>query len=231
VISLALQGKFNYGEKRKMIAKSGLLAGIGLFVMYGGLIALGAFFSGTISVENRTELLTFLSTETLGSIGTAFLAILVALACFTTAVGIITGTADFVKGLCKNSRNAYVVTAILGCVLGVAIGQFDVHYIIDIALPALMFIYPITIVLILLNIVPERYASAVVFRSVALVTFLFSIPDFLTFFMAEGALDGLKESIPLSQYSMGWVVPAGIAFVLANVFSNFNKKKEGSSSS
>lgn len=231
VISLALQGKFNYGEKRKMIAKSGLLAGIGLFVMYGGLIALGAFFSGTISVENRTELLTFLSTETLGSIGTAFLAVLVALACFTTAVGIITGTADFVKGLCRNSRNAYVVTAILGCVLGVAIGQFDVHYIIDIALPALMFIYPITIVLVLLNIVPERYASVVVFRSVALVTFLFSIPDFLTFFMAEGALDGLKESIPLSQYSMGWVVPAGIAFVLANVFSNFNKKKEGSSSS
>ena len=226
VISLALQGTYNYEEKKKMIAKSGLLAGIGLFAIYGGLVALGAYYSATLEVENRTELLQLLSASTLGKLGTAFLAILVALACFTTAVGIITGTSDFVKGLCKNSQTAYIITAVLGCVLGVAIGQFDVRYIIDVALPALLFIYPITIVLILLNTLAERLASQTVFRAVALVTFIFSIPDFLGFFLAEGSLDGITTYIPLSKYSMGWVLPAILVFVLVNLVQSFRGRQD-----
>ncbi|MCH2490059.1 MAG: branched-chain amino acid transport system II carrier protein [Flavobacteriales bacterium] len=217
VISLALQGKYNYEEKKKMIAKAGLLAGLGLFLIYSGLIALGAMHSADTEIVNRTQLLTFLSSETLGSIGTAFLSVLVALACFTTAVGIVTGTADFVKGLAGNSLVAYRITAVIGCLIGVAVGQFNVGFIIDIALPALMFIYPITIVLILLNITPSKWASVTVFRVVVATTFVFSIPDFLQFFMAEGALDPITRYIPLSNSSMGWVLPATVAFVLTNL--------------
>lgn len=222
VVSFALQGKYNYLEKRRMIARSGLLAGIGLFIIYGGLIALGAFYSGTLEIENRTELLTLLSTQTLGNIGTAFLGVLVALACFTTAVGIVTGTADFVKKMAGNSQLAYVVTGIIGCVIGVAVGQFDVGYIIDIALPALMFIYPVTIVLILLNVLPKQFASALVFKAVVFVTLLFSIPDFMQFFVAEGSLDPIKKYIPLASESMGWVLPALVIFIIVNIFQ---KKK------
>ncbi|PKA82760.1 LIVCS family branched-chain amino acid:cation transporter [Ulvibacter sp. MAR_2010_11] len=223
VISLALQGTYNYEEKKSMIAKSGLWAGIGLFCIYGGLIALGAFKSGTLQVENRTELLTLLSTTTLGSIGTAFLGVLVALACFTTAVGIVTGTSDFVKGIAGNSQFAYRITAVLGCLLGVAVGQFDVHYIIDIAVPALMFIYPITIVLILLNALPERFASPVVFKGVTLVTLLFSIPDFLQFVISETAVTQIKSWIPLAEHSLGWVLPALAIFLIINFFHKTSK--------
>lgn len=220
VISYALQGTYAYEDRKKMIGKAGLLAGIGLFAIYGGLIALGAFHSGTLEIDNRTELLQVLSTNTLGDIGTAFLAVLVALACFTTAVGIITGTADFVKGLAKNSQTAYVATAIVGCILGVLMGQFDVHYIIDVALPALMFIYPITIVLIFLNIVPNNFASPLVFKTVAGVTFLFSIPDFLGFLIKSDRLIWLKENLPLAQENLAWVLPAVIVFVLVNILEN-----------
>jgi len=226
VISLAIQGKYNYKEKKAMIAKAGLLAGFALFLIYGGLIALGAFNSSTLGIENRTELLTLLSTQTLGNIGTAFLAVLVALACFTTAVGIVTGTSDFVKGLLGNSQKAYYITAVLGCILGVAVGQFNVGYIIDIALPALMFIYPITIVLILLNILPNRFASKLVFRSVVFVTFIFSIPDFLQFIVSEESLVPLKELIPLSAFSLGWVLPAFITFLITTTLT-FRKEKSG----
>lgn len=231
VISLALQGTLNYEEKKKMIARSGGIAGIGLFIIYGGLIALGAANSGVLTIENRTELLTLLSANTLGNIGTAFLAVLVALACFTTAVGIVTGTADFVKGILKNSQLAYTITAILGCMIGVAVGQFDVHYIIDIALPALMFIYPITIVLILLNVLPKRWTSRGAFRAVVITTILFSIPDFLQFFVAEGALTGIQQLIPFSKESMGWVLPAVIVFLLLNSILCFRKKKTEASQS
>lgn len=223
VISLALQGTYNYEEKKRMIARSGLLAGLGLFIIYAGLIALGAFYSSDLQVTERTDLLKILSENTLGNFGTAFLGVLVALACFTTAVGVVTGTADFVKGIAKNGQLAYTITAILGCIIGVVVGQFDVHYIINVALPALMFIYPITIVLILLNVVPVKYASPSVFKVVTIVTLLFGIPDFLKFFMTEGSMDGISKWIPLAKEGMGWVLPAFIAFIVMNVIA---KNKE-----
>lgn len=226
VISLSLQGEFNYEEKKRMIIRSGLFAGLGLFLIYGGLIVLGAHNSNVLVIDNRTELLSVLSIQTLGNIGNVFLSVLIALACFTTAVGIVTGTADFVKGLIGNSQKAYIITAIIASVLGVIIGQFNVHYIINIALPILMFIYPMTIVLIILNVLPENWASTIVFKGVVLATFIFSIPDFLKFFIAEENLFPLKEMIPLSEYSLGWVLPAIIVFLLFNLVSFGNKKTD-----
>ena len=165
----------------------------------------------------RTQILSGLSAQTLGNIGTSFLSVLVALACFTTGVGIVTGAADYVKGICKDSQKAYFITAALGCILGVLIGQFDVHYIIDVALPALMFIYPITIVLILLNVISNRWTSSFVFRGVVLTAFVFIIPDFLKFFVPEGSLTSVQDWVPLSSQGLGWVLPAFIVFVLLNV--------------
>ena len=226
VISLSLQGKFNYEEKKRMIIRSGLFAGLGLFLIYGGLIVLGAHNSNVLVIDNRTELLSVLSIQNLGNIGNVFLSVLLALACFTTAVGIVTGTADFAKGLIGNSQKAYIITAIIACVLGVLIGQFNVYYIINVALPVLMFIYPITIVLIILNVLPEKWASTLVFRGVVLATFIFSIPDFLKFLIAEEKLFPLKEMIPLSEYSLGWVLPAVVVFLLLNLVSFGNKKTD-----
>jgi len=226
VISLSLQGEFNYEEKKRMIIRSGLFAGLGLFLIYGGLIVLGAHNSNVLVIDNRTELLSVLSIQTLGNIGNVFLSVLIALACFTTAVGIGKGTADFVKCLLGISQKAYIITAIIASVLGVIIGQFNVHYIINIALPILMFIYPMTIVLIILNVLPENWASTIVFKGVVLATFIFSIPDFLKFFIAEENLFPLKEMIPLSEYSLGWVLPAIIVFLLFNLVSYGNKKTD-----
>lgn len=218
IISLNLRGHNSFEEKKELIAKSGWIAGIGLLIIYGGLILSGALFNKTFAAEaTRTDVLSGLSTATLGNIGTSFLSVLVALACFTTAVGIVTGTADYFKGLFNNSQKVYTITAIIGCILGVMMGQFDVRYIINIALPALMFIYPITIVLILLNVVPEKYASKAVFKVVVLVTFLFSIPDFLGFIVPADSLAGIKNIIPLSNYSLGWLLPALVSFVGVNL--------------
>lgn len=216
VISLGLQGVGTYDIKKSIIARSGLLAGIGLLLVYGGLIALGAAYSGTFEIDNRTELLNLLSKTTLGSMGTAFLGVLVALACFTTAVGIVTGTADFVKGIAGDSQLAYKITASAACILGVVMGQFDVHYIIDIALPALMFIYPITIVLIFLNFIPDRFASARTFKIMVLVTFIFSIPDFIGFLFSDNPFLSVREFLPLGEQNMGWALPSLLTLIISN---------------
>ena len=221
IISINLKEKAaSYQAKRKLIGRAGIMAGIGLFMVYGGLIVTGALFWGSFDTDiTRTALLRGISTNTLGNTANFLLSILVSLACFTTAVGIVTGTSDFIKELFKGSDLAYRVTAFLGCLLGVLVGQFNVGYIIAVALPALMFIYPITIVLILLNVVPKRYASPKVFKSVVLITILFSIPDFLGSVGLGEAIQPFTSWIPLNQHQMGWVLPALTTFLITAVYN------------
>jgi len=219
IISLDYSSHTTFEAKRTLIRKAGFIAGMGLLCIYGGLILSGALFSSTFA-ENATriEVLSSLSAQTLGNLGTTFLSVLVALACFTTAVGIVTGTADYVKGICNNSKKAYVITAAIAAVIGVIVGSYQVDFIITLAVPALMFLYPITIVLILLNAIPNKYASKLVFRTVVLATFIFSITDFLGFIVPRENLVGIKSVIPLAEDSLGWVLPALLVFVLVNLF-------------
>jgi len=226
IVSLNIQGKRNYDDTKKLITKAGLIAGLGLLLIYGGLIYGGAVLSSSfVKGASRTEVLTSLSSQTLGSVGTSFLSILVALACFTTAVGIVTGTSDYVKEMFKNSQKAYVITAFISCVLGVLIGHFEVSFIIKAAIPALMFIYPITIVLILLNVIPKRLTSPVVFKGVVVITLVFSIPDFLGSLNLGNLVGFFTQWIPFSSQNLGWVLPTVIVFVLLNIYSQSIKRR------
>ena len=223
IISINLNYTGTSTEKKQLIFKSGLLAGFGLFIIYTGLILAGSLHNSEFLFNvNRSELLLGLGNKTLGSAGASLLSVLIALACFTTAVGIVTGTADYFKGVFKNSQTAYTITALIGSLLGVVMGQFDVAYIIDIAIPALMFAYPITIILILLNVLPDKYASALVFRGVVIVSFIFSIPDFVKILMPSENINAIIDVIPLGKFNLGWVLPSILMFVILNVFQKFN---------
>lgn len=230
IISLNLKGITSVEDKKRLIRKSGFIAGTGLAIIYMGLIAVGAFYGAEIFVDGslsndmqRANLLRGISTHTLGSIGTTFLSVLVSLACFTTAVGIVTGTADYFKGLFKNSHKAFVITAAVGSLAGILVGQMNFSTIIHIALPILMFIYPITIALILLNVVPDKWASKRVFRAVILVTFLFSLPDVFGTVELGHLVAPIANWIPLASKSLGWVIPALVTFVLVNLLGNANR--------
>ena len=65
-------------EKKIIIIRSGLIALTGLFIIYVGLISLGAKYNMEFSPEiSRTQLLRALAIKSLGNFGTSFLAILV----------------------------------------------------------------------------------------------------------------------------------------------------------
>lgn len=223
IISINLNSQDSFSEKKQLIFKSGLLAGFGLFIIYTGLILIGSMHNSEFPAEvTRTELLLGLGNKTLGTAGTSLLSILIALACFTTAVGIVTGTSDYFKGLFNNSKKAYTITAIIGSLLGIVMGQFDVGFILKIAIPALMFIYPITIILIMLNTIPDRWASSLIFRGVVITAFIFSIPDFLKILIPSENLNALIDYIPLGQLNLGWVLPSLLMFIILNAFKHFN---------
>jgi len=230
IISININIKASFQAKKELIKNSGLIAGFGLFIIYAGLISVGAYFGSDIDLNQnlsgdaqRATLLRGISIKALGAFGNTVLSIVIALACFTTAVGIVTGTADYFKGLIKNSQTVYVVTAVVASVFGVVVGQLNFNSIIVIALPVLLFIYPITIVLILLNAIPEKFASKNVFRVVVLVTFIFSIPDVFLFLSPSEKITEIMANIPFAKHSLGWVLPALISFGLLN-FKNFTTK-------
>ena len=224
IVSVNLKaGDKTYEYKRRIIARAGLLAGLGLFLVYVSLILTGALFGDHFPSDiSRTELLRGISEASLGNTANIFLSILVSLACFTTAVGIITGAADFVKSQFPNKKFAFLITAIIGSLLGVLMGQFNVGYIIAVAIPALMFIYPITIALIFLNAIPSRYTSTSIFKAVVFTTILFSIPDFLE---SLGVVLSWKSYIPLSEFKMGWFLPSVLVYVFMLIAKNKSTQK------
>ena len=220
IISINLKNpKAGYEEKRKQIAQAGWLAGIGLLLVYAGLIITGAFWQGGFEPDiSRTKLLTSIGSATLGATTNIFLSLLIALACFTTAIGIVTGAADYAKGRFNNSQKAYTLTALVGCILGILMGQFNVGYIIMVALPALLLIYPVTIALIILNNLPEHFATTKIFKWVIGITLLMSIPDFLESVGFPNLKALIQPWVPFMEQSMGWVLPAvlglGIGYFL-----------------
>ena len=219
IISINLKNKdISYTDRRALIRNAGIFAGLGLLLVYGGLILTGALMHTSFDADiNRTDLLSGISRTLLGNAGSKILSILVSLACLTTAIGVITGTADFIKSRFNNSSKAYTITAIVCCALGVLMGQFNVDYIIAVAIPALMFIYPITIILILLNVLPDKYTTPKVFRAVVYTTILFSVPDFLNSIGITSVANFTAEYLPLSQFSLAWVLPAAIALIIGNL--------------
>ena len=220
IVSLNLNQEGDYAHKRKVIIRGALLAGLALILIYTGLIYVGALYTPMHPTDSRTELLSFISYDTLGSGGRFLLATCVGIACFTTATGAVTGTADFIQGLFKGSKKVYYITLFVGCLLGVLIGQFNTDFIISIAVPALFFVYPVTIILILLNVMPQHLLSHWVFKAVVLITLLFSLPDFLHS-LNRDSLDMLRNAIPLGKWGLGWALPATITFITVNFFLYF----------
>lgn len=212
IISVKLKGYESPVEIRQLITTAAILAGLSLLFVYGGLIYNGAMVNSEFPQDvTRTELLSGISLLNLGGLAQIGLSILVALACFTTAVGIVTGTADFMTERIKRPH-VYSITVFLACFLGVIIGALSVNAIIEIALPVLLLIYPLTIVLILLNVMPADFRTRFIMSITVMATALFSLPDALKYVVSEELFSNIQLYIPLSEYGLGWVIPATLAF-------------------
>ncbi len=220
IISIKLKGYSSGTEIRQIITGSAILAAFGLLLVYGGLIFNGARvnseFPGDIT---RTQLLSGISFLNLGAMAQISLAILVALACFTTAVGIITGTADFMTERI-NKPYVYPVTVSVACLLGILMGALSVNAIIEIALPVLMLIYPLTIILILLNVMPAKFRTILVMRTTVIATIIFSLPDALKYVLTTELFEEIQIWIPLAIYGLGWVIPSVLAFFIGMLWQN-----------
>lgn len=216
VVSLSIGKNYSYIDKKRIIANAGVLAGLALFLVYIGLIYLGALYQNEVQIDSRTALLTYISNDSLGGIGATFLAVLVGLACFTTAVGIVTGTADFMRTVFKNSNKAYRITVVVACLLGVLVGQLDVHTLIVFAIPVLKILYPITIVLILLVVFPKSLQSVSMYRWSVLAVILGSLPEVFKPVLSNIEFFKSYYNLQIVQLNIGWFIPV-LVVILAHI--------------
>ena len=219
VLVLSVKNQFSYlnvKQQSKVLKQGGFWAAFALMSIYFGLIYSGASLaSASANDYNRSELLIYLSSFLFEGAGTQILGVTVALACFTTAVGIVTGAADFVNEQIAPSRKAYVITIAIACIAGVLLATLGVDEIIRVAYPVLLLIYPLTIVLILLHLLPKHLTGGNVLQIVATTTFLFSIPDAVLGYFESVYLRNFLNIIPLGIFQLGWLFPSLLSALIS----------------
>lgn len=215
-----LKGYETTAAKSRVVIAAGLLSAIFLFIVYGGLIQLGAT-SGITDMEiKRSELLLHISFSILGQYGTMVIGVAIALACLTTAIALVTAFGTFFSSL-FGGRVGYQFLVSVCCVASAILSVTGVDNIITFAYPILSFVYPIAITLILYwvffgRVVTARqpYIAAILASTVVAVCYLLIQLDML----GEGSIRVLY-AIPFFQYELGWVIPSAIAFFAAWAFS------------
>ncbi len=153
-----------YTEKKsllKMTVFTGLLACLGLGLVYGGLVYVGATGSDVLPEQlSRTEIVVRSSELLWGNGGRIVLGLAIGLACLTTSIGLTATAGEYFSGRFKDDIS-YRATVIIICVVSFFLSNFGVDNIIYIAGPILEVVYPVAIVLILMNLcmdfIPNKY--------------------------------------------------------------------------
>lgn len=210
--SLVSKGYTDKNENISLAIKSALIACVGLTVVYGGLTFLGATASSLYDTNiSQTALLINITHQLLGSTGTIMLAVVVGFACLTTSIGLTSVTGKFFEDF-TNKKLKYEHIVIFICVFSAIVSNFGVDKIIQIAIPILSLIYPVTIVLVVMNIFKKIIPNDMTLKGAAYSTLLISLLNVID---SLGLSIQFVHQIPLASLGFNWILPAiigGIVF-------------------
>lgn len=216
VIVKGLKGKGieDSREQSGYLTGAGVIAAIGLGLIYFSLMYLGARISGVENSAATTASALYIAEATLGSIGKMAFGICVAAACLTTSVGLVALTSDWFSRITPFS---YKTIAVATCVFSSVMAIGGVDFIIQLSVPVLCILYPITIVLILFNVFGLENELA--YKAGVYITLLISIVETLGVTFKIGAFTNAVQLIPLGKDGFAWLVPCVIVTAVAFAFS------------
>lgn len=207
---------------------SGIIAAVCLAFIYGGLLYLGAQTSslGIYDVNtDNTQLLVDITNKVLGGTGVYILAIITALACLTTAIGLISAAGNFFSDMSKG-KVSYELVVVLCSIVSCAISMLGVSQIIKISAPILQILYPCAMTIVLIGLFNEKIKDDIVFKIPAIVSLVFGFLYVLQGNEALSRLNGFLNGMPLAKFGLGWLVPMLIGLVVAIIISSIRKPKE-----
>ena len=213
--------------------KAGVLSTILMAAIYCILTVVGTQSQAVYGVSaDGGEALYLIGSHYFGTFGGVLLGITVTFACMKTAIGLITSCATTFVELFPKTLS-YKAYAIVFCLFSFGIANFGLSRIIELSLPVLMFLYPLTITLILLCLFGHWFQyDRRVFLSVTAFTAAAAALDFLNALPARAqellhvnAISLVANKyLPFFGLGMGWVVPACIGLVIGLVLHTSGKK-------
>ena len=206
----------------RVVAGAGLVAGAALLVVYLGLTYLGVTTSRFFNLSVlRTFLVVSIVRNLMGNAGIVLFSIVVALACVTTAVALVSSAASYFSKL-SGGRLRYTWLVVAICLFSAAAANLGLDQIVSIAAPILSIVYPPTLVLICLSFFDRRIQSDWVYRMAALGALVFSLLETAASF---GLDIPLLSRMPLASLGFGWVVPAAVCGTLGALISRSRSSK------
>lgn len=215
------------GRIAAQTARSGLVAGIAMSVLYGLLAFVGAT-SLTVApnAPNGGVVLAAVTRHYFGAPGQLLMAAIVFFACLKTAIGLTAACAEmFTQMIPAVPYNRWVL---IFAGASLAIANVGLSSIVTVSIPVLMFLYPISIALILLALCTRWVGDrpAVSRWCIALVCFaatfdaLRALPAAVSGSAPIAAvLDVAAQVLPGFKSGFGWVLPALIGIVIGLAIS------------
>lgn len=214
---------------------SGSISAVMMVIIYFALTYAGAQSRIVFSVqENGGDVLHSLSTYYFKSFGGVLLAGIIFFSCLKTAVGLITSAAMAFVEMFPGSL-PYKAYVCIFTFFSFAISNVGLSKIISYSVPALFFIYPLSIVLILLCLFGRFFSyDGTVFRVCIYLTLPFAFLDSLKILLESSFLhlDFVKcllkilENIPFFKIGLTWLLPSLLGFVLGLVLCYTRKSGE-----
>lgn len=209
VIATAIRDKgvTDAGLVTRYSMTAGVIAAIGLSLVYLALFYLGATSQGIAGdAQNGVQILTSYVQHTFGTPGSLLLAIVITLACLTTAVGLTVACGEFFSALLPVSYRSVVILCALFSLL---VANQGLTQLISVSVPVLVGLYPLAIVLVALSLLDRLWFSqARVFMPVMAVTLVFGVTDGLAAAGFTQLIPQWFSSLPFAEQSMGWLLPA-----------------------
>ena len=221
ILGFVNQGVKDTRDQARLTILSGIIAGIGLSIIYGGLLYIGSTTSGLgLADLGRTELLIYISQHLLGDWGLVVLAAAIVLACLTTAIGLTASVATYFERS-TNGRINYRTTAILSTVFSIVFAVTGVDRIVAYSGPVLGFLYPVAMILIVLNLLRLRDSKPVMVGGVV-GAIVFSIVDIIGSYSVN-LLEPVHQVLPEYLHSFLWA-PFALVFIV--IFLLVSKVKD-----
>ena len=214
IILKAIKNGRNLTQKQEFsfLIKAGLVAILSLALIYGGFALVGAKMHSVLVTNDKIELLVKTTSYLLGNYGNLVLAICVAGACLTTAIGLVATVGEFFSSITSFKYEKIVIfTVIISFLLSI----LGVESIIRISVPILVFIYPVMISLIILNLFGKYIKNDYVYKGVVLFTGIIGLIESLASIgITNTYTNSVLEILPFSDYGLTWLFPGLIGYIL-----------------
>ena len=202
--------------------------GCGFMTIFMGTMSRGVFETST----NGTVALSQISSHYFGNFGIYILLITVTLACFKTSVALIVSCSEMFNKMFP--KVTVVAWTLIFTIFSFIVSNFGLDAIITYAIPVLMFLYPLTISIILLALFGKAFNfDKKVFATTSTFALVAAIFDFIVNFPKDSIIPAsfienvatlAGKVLPFYGLGLGWIVPTLVGLVIGLVWHVATRK-------